>query len=91
MTRDQLLQVRAWADEKIATGTEPPWAWYQYMKLRETMDAILAGMDATATQQMASSPGAEARSDGGPRLVVSNCQRDTARPHQETVPVQTPM
>jgi hypothetical protein len=47
MTKADLEQMRAWAHQKIATGTEPPWAWYQYMKLRETLDAILAGMAAT--------------------------------------------
>jgi hypothetical protein len=40
-TKTQLEAVRAWADGKIVTGAEPPWAWYQYMKLRETLDAIL--------------------------------------------------
>jgi hypothetical protein len=47
MGRDDLERVRAWANAKLATGEEPPWAWYQYMKLCETLDAILAGMTAT--------------------------------------------
>jgi hypothetical protein len=47
MTRTEIAKMRIWADDKIAAGQEPPWAWYQYMKLRETLDAILAGMDAT--------------------------------------------
>lgn len=43
-SRDKLLrEVRQLAAEKLATGQEPPWAWYQYMKLREAVDAILAG------------------------------------------------
>ena len=48
MTRAELEQMRKWVDDKLAGGSEPPWAWYQYMKLRETIDAIIAGMDATA-------------------------------------------
>jgi len=48
MTREELQKVRDWATDKITAGQEPPWAWYQYMKLRETCDAILAGM-ASAT------------------------------------------
>ena len=28
-----LTVLRKWAETRIATGTEPPWAWYQYMKL----------------------------------------------------------
>ena len=49
MSREELERLRAWADDKLATGEEPPWAWYQYMKLRETLDAILAGMSVSAT------------------------------------------
>lgn len=43
----ELERVRDWAKEKIRDGSEPPWAWYQYMKLVETTDAILDGMAAT--------------------------------------------
>jgi hypothetical protein len=43
----QLRQVRDWAQTKAHSGQEPPWAWYQYMKLIETCDAILSGMAAT--------------------------------------------
>ena len=42
----QLRQMREWANEKAQSGQEPPWAWYQYMKLVETCDAILSGMAA---------------------------------------------
>jgi hypothetical protein len=31
---------RHWAEGRVATGNEPPWAWYQYMKLIETVSAI---------------------------------------------------
>ena len=30
-------------DQRVATGNEPPWAWYQYMKLIETVAAIQVG------------------------------------------------
>ena len=51
MRREELEKVRQWADDKIAAGQEPPWAWYQYMKLRETLDAILSGMDVAKPQE----------------------------------------
>jgi hypothetical protein len=44
---EQLKSVRDWAQSKIDAGSEPPWAWYQYMKLVETCDAILRGMECT--------------------------------------------
>ena len=43
MTRTELERVLNWADDKLAAGAEPPWEWYQYMKLRETLQAILGG------------------------------------------------
>jgi hypothetical protein len=35
MMRQELEQIREWAIEMLAAGTEPPWSWYRYMKLRE--------------------------------------------------------
>lgn len=85
----ELERVRDWAKAKIQGGSEPPWAWYQYMKLIETADAILAGMAATVTpedsQQVAQHPGTHLR------LVDSACQQDTSRPHPVGLPVQLPM
>jgi hypothetical protein len=46
---DRCLQLlRNWAEKRVATGTEPPWAWYQYMKLIETVSAIQGGRAAVA-------------------------------------------
>jgi hypothetical protein len=45
MMRDELERVREWAIEQLAEGTERPWSWYQYMKLREAAESILAGID----------------------------------------------
>ena len=45
MMRQELEQIREWAIEQLAAGTEPPWSWYQYTKLREAAESILAGMD----------------------------------------------
>src|SRR5690242_19099275 len=38
---DKCLELcRNWPEGRVATGNEPPWAWYQYMKLIETVSAI---------------------------------------------------
>ena len=89
MTREELEKVRAWADAKIATGAEPPWAWYQYMKLRETLDALLAGADASLART-AGSPQQGEPQGTGPRLAVSNVRPGTAQRHREEIPVQLP-
>ena len=74
MTRQELQRLRTWADAKIATGQEPQWAWYQLMKLREALDALIGEMEAEsiALEMQASMPMAAER---GPQLVVSNIQR----------------
>ena len=45
--RNQLEEIRTWAKDKLAAGAEPPWSFYQHMKLVEAVDEILKGMDAT--------------------------------------------
>lgn len=87
--KDDLERVRTWAQTKIQGGSEPPWAWYQYMKLVETCDAILAGMAATVTTE--SSQQSPPHPGGHLRLVGSTCPQDTARPHHAGLPVQMPM
>jgi hypothetical protein len=39
--------VQNWARTKLSTGKEPPWSWYQYMKLIEAIQAIKSGRRAT--------------------------------------------
>ena len=87
--KEQLEQVREWADGKLAAGEEPPWAWFQYMKLREVLDQILDGMD-TTTQQMENSPQSEQTPGSGLRLVASNAPKDNAQSHRSSVPVRLP-
>lgn len=90
MTRTELERVREWALQKLATGQEPPWAWYQYMKLRETLDAILAGMDAV-TPQTANSPQEAPRRGTRLRLVEATRSPDSVQHHRADEPVQLPM
>lgn len=87
MKQEELQRVRDWADEKIATGVEPPWAWFQFMKLREVLDEILAGQAAVKTESLRQS---ESRSESGPRLAVSNTQPSSAPHHQPTLVTRLP-
>jgi hypothetical protein len=75
VTRQELQRLRVWADTRIATGLEPQWVWYQLMKMREALDAIVGQMEAesVALGLEASLPPAV---DRGPRLVVSNSASD---------------
>jgi hypothetical protein len=86
--RAELEKVREWADAKIASASEPPWAWYQYMKLVETVDAILAGMDAvTPTGSLQQS---EKHRGTYLRLVGSTSPRDDVQLHPSDTPVRLP-
>jgi hypothetical protein len=83
-----LLRIQSWAKEKIAQGNEPPWAWYQYMKLIETVQALTAGMAATVTKE--SSPQSDSRPGAHLRLVDSTDQPDNAPHRPAGLPIQLP-
>lgn len=87
--KTQLLEIREWAVQKIQAGQEPPWAWYQYTKLIETVDAILAGMGAVNPTENSLQSTVQA---GTPlRLVDATYRPDTLQPHQDVVKIQEPM
>ena len=86
--KDKLIEIRQWARDKIQSGREPPWAWYQYMKLMEAADAILAGMGAITTENSQQSDQPRERHL---RLVGATDQQDTVQPHRVETPVQLPM
>ncbi len=85
--RTELEQVRDWAKAKLQGGSEPPWAWYQYMKLVETVTAILDGMDATRehSPQSEPSPGTHLR------LLDSTTPLDIAPPRPDQPKPRLPM
>ncbi len=69
-----------WAEGKLPSGDDSPWAKFDYLKLRETLEAIVSCMEAT-TQQMDSPPASspmESQPEATPRLVVSNDQPENA-------------
>jgi hypothetical protein len=85
----ELQRVRQWAREKIDAGSEPPWAWYQYMKLIESIDAIFQGAECTTTmenlRQSAEHP--ERRL----QLVDAKSPQDTSQRHHVDSKVRLPM
>lgn len=85
----ELTRIREWAQEKAQSGCEPPWAWYQYMKLIEASNAILAGMESTTPTE--SSPRAAERSGKLIQLTAPKCSQDTVQRHSDTGVVPLPM
>lgn len=86
--RDLLVQVQEMAKEKVDEGQEPPWSWYQYMKLIETTEAILASMESVKTES--SLPEDEPRG-ARLRLVDSTYQQDDALHCPADFSVRMPM
>lgn len=84
----ELKLILEWSKAKLAQGEEPPWAWYQLMKLRETVEAILAGMAVTTTDH---SPQSGEHPGKHLRLVGDSDQPDTAQHRPIGLPVQPPM
>ena len=85
--RNELENIREWADAKITSGQEPPWAWFQYMKLRETLDAILAGMDCVTTEHSQQS---EQQPEKHLQLVEATDPPDNAQRHSVGLPTRLP-
>jgi hypothetical protein len=73
MSRDQRQKVLDWPAGERPTAEEPPWARFDYMKLRETLEAIVSGMEAAA-QQIESSPPSEPQPESNLRQVASDDQ-----------------
>lgn len=72
-----LKKIKVMAKAKIATGEEPPWAWYQYMKLIDAADAILDSIGHTSptgsSQELAQHQGKPLR------LVARNDRQNNAQ------------
>ena len=87
--KHRLREVRNWAKAKLRSRQEPPWSWYQYMKLVETCDAILAGLDVTTPQ--ADSPQSEPLEESVLQLAAHTPRPGKPRRRRGGAPVQLPM
>lgn len=85
----KLEEIRKWAQKKIQGGAEPPWSWYQYMKLIETIDEIVNGMNATISRGNLQ----QSRLHRGTslRLVDSKSRPNIVQRRQDTEEPQMPM
>jgi hypothetical protein len=72
-----------WAPGEAPSGEECYWVRFDYLKLRETLEAIVSAMETTAKEDL---PASEAAPDSTLRLVVSN---DRPEP-QEDPPAEGP-
>lgn len=85
---NELGSVKEWAQDKAQRGSEPPWAWYQYMKLIEAINAIQSGMASTTTEN---SPRAVEHSGKLIQLKAAKCLPNNARHDPDAQEVPLPM
>ena len=57
-----------WADVRLRSGTEPPWAYYRLMQLKEAATELLAGITSTSVSSEANSSSDVVRLDVARRL-----------------------
>lgn len=89
VTPEKLQEVLSWAKSKAHGGSEPPWAWFQYMKLIETLESVIKGIGSTRpTENLLSSGTCQG---SGLRLVDANFRQDISQHHQDAVEPQLPM
>jgi hypothetical protein len=89
----RLLEVQGWARENLKRNDNPPWAFYQYMKLIETTEAILNSI-ASAVTTMPKPEGLQQSVEhlgNGLRLVVNNGDQENSQHHSNTIDVALPM
>lgn len=89
MSRVEVRKVLEDADGKLTTGDEPLWASFDYKKLRETLEAIVSSMEATA-QEVEDSPPSEPGPVSNLRLVVSNDQPESGEGPPSDGPLKLP-
>lgn len=56
MRIEDLKAMRDWAGQRLGSGDETPWDWYQLMKLREALDALIDSAEAPIRRQTEASP-----------------------------------
>jgi hypothetical protein len=69
------------SEGKLPSDDDSPWAKFDYLKLRETLEAIVLCMEAT-TQQMESLPDLSpmgSQAEATSRLVISNDRPENAQ------------
>ena len=72
-----------WAEGETPSGEECFWARFDYLKLRETLEAIVSAMETTAKEDQ---PASEAEPTSALRLVVSNDRPE----NEENPPAEGP-
>ena len=80
MTKDQFDGMLIWAREERSSRQELHWAWFQYLKLEETLGSIFSGL-------AASMPLGALQSDLGQESQLRLAGHETQRPEKPPAPI----
>ncbi len=80
LIKKELEGVLAWAKEKAHDESNPPWAWFQYMKLIEATETVLQSLGSTITT--GSLQQSVQRQGNVYQLKASTSPQDNAQSHQ---------
>ena len=87
--RKDLEGVRAHAKHQLKHGDEPPWAWFQYMKLVEITESTLESLDAVIPLE--DSPVSDLPPEKRLQLVATTDPQDIVRLHRDDSEPVLPM
>ncbi len=82
-----LKKILSWTKEKLQGEDHPPWAWYNYMKLQEALNAVIKGRDVKTGNLLQS----EERPETHLQLVDSKYPQDTSQHRQDIEDLPLPM
>lgn len=73
--------------------TQPPWAWYQYMKLQEATESVLKATNSVEPFKPTTEHSLQLATPQGNvvQLAAAKSQRDKARSRHDTETPQMPM
>ena len=83
MRIEELRRMDEWAARRIGSGNETPWDWYQLMKLREALEALISSEENRPRLQTDASPARDRRPESHVRLVADRSPPDSAPPRPE--------
>jgi hypothetical protein len=86
-----LKKILEWANEGVADHANPPWAFYNYMKLKEAIECTLKSLASVRYINLEGLQGSDKHPENALRLVVDSIPQDTSQPHPDILEVPLPM
>jgi hypothetical protein len=87
MSRGERQKLLDWAAGEPVAGDAPPWVSFDYLKLRETLEAIVSGM--AAATQIEGEPPIELQPESDFRRLLTQADPDRAEARASDPPARS--